>query len=506
MSKKEANILLIGCGLHAQRVYLPAFKNAEKEFDVKISVLVDLEHKREEISPIALRVFPNIEELYIKPFPDGVTHVLPDDLQDQLSNLVLKHHINAVVIATDPLHHMQYTLWAQKMGLHILMDKPISTYENVANSIVQAKQLKKDFTLLIKNYSEELAFIINAQRRFLPQFKIIQKLINGVASNYGVPISSIQSSHSDGQWRLPNEVLEIKYHPLLGWGKVSHSGYHFIDMAGTLIKNSFSAAAKRFDAVSVFSKFIRPQGVLKILSQEDLRKIFGEEYQEYSPMNDEMLTKLYKQKNEAEVDASSIINFSSEGIPVTNMILNLVHNGFSKRSWLLPNKDLYKGNGRLRHEYHNIQQGPLQNIQIHSYQSKDKHDINTEDDFEIGGNNHYDIHIYRNNGIIGGKAFEIITAKDIAIEYNLDRTKVMNELARHAAVKEFLEVVVGKRKGIETRANLLDHYLSVQLMSMIYASAIKKKEITQKVCFPARCVSHHKSKGLKFQHQQKEKR
>ena len=28
MLKKTANILLIGCGLHARRVYLPAFKNA----------------------------------------------------------------------------------------------------------------------------------------------------------------------------------------------------------------------------------------------------------------------------------------------------------------------------------------------------------------------------------------------------------------------------------------------------------------------------------------------
>lgn len=194
MLKKEANILLIGCGLHARRVYLPAFKNAKKEFNIKICAVVDLEHKKEEISPVVLRFFPNIEEVYIKPFPNDVTHILPNDIQQQLSDLVSRHHINGAVIATDPLNHMQYALWAQKMGLHILMDKPISTYENIANSITQANQLKKDFVLLIKNYSKELAFIINAQRRFLPQFEIVQKLINTVALNYGVPISSIQSS------------------------------------------------------------------------------------------------------------------------------------------------------------------------------------------------------------------------------------------------------------------------------------------------------------------------
>lgn len=106
MLKKEANILLIGCGLHARRVYLPAFKNATKEFNIKICAVVDLEHKKEEISPIVLRFFPNIEELYIKPIPNNLTHILPNDIQQRLSDLVSKHHINGAVIATDPLHHM----------------------------------------------------------------------------------------------------------------------------------------------------------------------------------------------------------------------------------------------------------------------------------------------------------------------------------------------------------------------------------------------------------------
>ncbi|PIP61576.1 hypothetical protein COW99_03565 [Candidatus Roizmanbacteria bacterium CG22_combo_CG10-13_8_21_14_all_38_20] len=34
-------------------------------------------------------------------------------------------------------------------------------------------------------------------------------------------------------------------------------------------------------------------------------------------------------------------------------------------------KDLYKGNGRLRHESHFIEQGPFQAISFDSYQSKE---------------------------------------------------------------------------------------------------------------------------------------
>ena len=55
----------------------------------------------------------------------------------------------------------------------------------------------------------------------------------------------------------------------------------------------------------------------------------------------------------------------------------------------------------------------------------------------------------------------------------------MNELARHEAVKEFLEIIIGKRKVNETKGNIDDHSLSVQLMSMIYESGISNSEVIQ---------------------------
>lgn len=192
------------------------------------------------------------------------------------------------------------------------------------------------------------------------------------------------------------------------------------------------------------------------------------------------MIKLYKEKNEAEVDANSIISLSKNGISITNITLNLLHNGFSRRSWLEANmKDLYKGNGRVRHEYHNIEQGCLQNIQVHSYQSKDKHDINNEEEFELGGNNHYDIYVFRNSEIIGGKTVQVLTGREIAEKYSMDKTKVMNELARHEALKQFLEVIIRKRQPLETKSNILEHKMSVQLMSLIYKSGVSNQEIVE---------------------------
>jgi len=47
-------------------------------------------------------------------------------------------------------------------------------------------------------------------------------------------------------------------------------------------------------------------------------------------------------------------------------------------------EDLYKSNGRVKHEYHNIQQGPFQNIQVHSYQKEDKQEESNELDWLLG--------------------------------------------------------------------------------------------------------------------------
>lgn len=477
---ESPNIMLIGCGPHAKRIYLPILKETELEFGTKLKAVVEIEEKKQEVFEIVDNFFKDVEYVYTEKFGNKYKKAIPSCLEMKLNSIVKEKNINGVIIATDPLNHLQYALWAQKQKLHILIDKPISTYENISNSVKQAKELIKDYRILMKNYSTDKAFIVNAQRRFLPQFEIIQNRINEVAKKYGVPVTSMQSTHSDGQWRLPNEVLTLKYHPLLGWGKVSHSGYHFIDMASKIVKDSFISAGKEFDELSVYSKFIRPSGVLMQQTQKDLVKIFGKKYLELDSRTDEELLNLYKLNNEAESDATSVINFTYKKIPLTNITLNLLHNGFSRRSWMLPNmNDLYKGNGRVRHEYHNIQQGCIQNIQVHSYQSKDKHDINTEEDFLIGGNNHYDIHIYRNVGILGGKPLEIITAKDIADQYSLDKESIMNELARHEAVREFLEIIINKRKATKTKSNIIDHSLSVQLMSMIYEAGIKNKEIHQ---------------------------
>jgi hypothetical protein len=86
--------------------------------------------------------------------------------------------------------------------------------------------------------------------------------------------------------------------------------------------------------------------------------------------------KVYEKcKDFGELDLSSVITLKKGNVPIGNININLIHNGYAGRTWINPGIDLYKGNGRIKHESYHIQQGPFQSIQIHAYQVTDQHDL-----------------------------------------------------------------------------------------------------------------------------------
>ena len=124
---------------------------------------------------------------------------------------------------------------------------------------------------------------------------------------------------------------------------------------------------------------------------------------------------------------------------ITTANLNLLHYGVSRRGWF-KSRDYYKSNGRIRHEKININVGPLLNIQITSCQSKEIKDrTNSIDEIYEGGLEHFDIDIYRNVDIIGGKDHEKIRLYDI---YNEDMNSKefigFNEKSREDCINTFI--------------------------------------------------------------------
>ncbi len=474
MGETAIKIVLIGVGPHSQRIYLPAIKNLRQKWGVQLSLIVDLKEKELQIKDYLKTARWDAEQLFIDRFENG----LPNELKSELNNFVKKNGISGVIIATEPLAHKCYADWALEAGLNILMDKPITTRKNVTTDSAQAEGILEDYMQLFKKYKnlqkkKNTIFSINVQRRYHPGFNIVSNKLKEIAVKTNCPITSIQSTHCDGQWRLPTEIVTQDYHPYnAGYGKASHSGYHIFDAIYNFYKSS-KVIGKEADEMEVVSSFLRPNGFLKQLSENDYDKYFGDEYKTVKKYTDKELKKIYE--SYGEIDVSAMVSLLKDGDVVSNLSINLLHNGFARRNWATPGSDLYKGNGRVKHEYHNIEQGPFQNIQIHSYQSSDKHDNNSKEDFELGGNNHFDIYIFRNIGVIGGEQpLEVIKINDIAKYYGMEDDKLIVEQAKTKVVEEFFAFMLGIIEKDKLTSNIDDHLFPVTLMSSIYASHAKR--------------------------------
>ncbi len=466
----NVRIILIGCGPHAKRIYLPALQRLA---NVELSLIIELKEKEQDLLEHGEQL-KNTDFWFI----DAFENTLPEHLFRRLSEYVHKNRIDGVIIATEPMVHVAYSLWALENKLNILLDKPISTYRNVTTSPESANNILMDYLDLMEKYVEvqknkETVFIINSQRRFHDGFEFVKSQLNEVAKKTGCPATFIQAYHCDGQWRLPSEIVTQEYHPYCyGYGKGSHSGYHIFDTVYQLYKSSI-IGDKMADEMEIISSFVQPNGFFKQLNANDYKKIFGEAYSEVAKWSDEELNVLCK--DFGEIDLSSIINLIKDDQTVANLSINLLHNGFAGRTWMHPGTDLYKGNGRIKHESYQIQQGPFQNIQIHAYQGTDKHDINNGVEDHLGGKNHFDVFVFRNPIVSnGGHSPEKYQFSDLAGQFSND-SMIKMESVKFKVVEDFIDFLSGKKTKEQLRSRIDDHLIPVKIMSGIYRSHIHRK-------------------------------
>ncbi len=163
----------------------------------------------------------------------------------------------------------------------------------------------------------------------------------------------------------------------------------------------------------------------------------------------------------------------------------MIHNSFSRRSSLHMNHDLYNGNGRVRHEQYNIEQGPYQNIQIHAYHTDQERLTNGPGDDELGGNEHFDIYIFRNSKVIGGEPLKVIRSRDLAMAGGYNPDKVLIEQAKWEVVRDFIDIILGRRMPKDSYSDIASHALTAKFLSLMYRSAIKGNEVRSRA-MPAR--------------------
>ena len=395
MDSNIQKLILIGVGPHAQRFYLPKIAKLSLRHEVRLVAVIEVECKRDAAARALAENGLEAEVVTVPPFE----HRMPEQARRQLDNVLHRLNPAAIIVATDPLSHRPYVLWGLDHSLSILLDKPITTRRNAVLSQDAARGIEMDFDEVIAAYQtarqkRNIIVSVCAHRRYHPGINYVLDVIREVCRDTQCPVTNIYSYHADGQWRMPSEIVLQDHHSYhSGYGKASHSGHHFIDCLCRFWEAGM-ASGKTADAVQIYASFVKPDGLLRQMTQEDYQKIFGEHYEKECPFSDAELNKRYASFGEVDVNAS--VAFVKEGVVVAQASLNLLHNSFSRRSWLKPAKDLYKGNGRVKHEEHRVQVGPFLSILIHSYQAKDSHAVNVKEDSRLGGNNHFEITIFRN--------------------------------------------------------------------------------------------------------------
>lgn len=106
---------------------------------------------------------------------------------------------------------------------------------------------------------------------------------------------------------------------------------------------------------------------------------------------------------------------------------------------------------------------------------KDQHDKNTREDYDFGGNNHFDIHVFRNIGVLGGDApHRKFTIDEILDDHFSDDPGLVIERIKRGVVKEFLDAINGSIDSAQLISSIEDHEFTTRLMSAVYLSHVRR--------------------------------
>lgn len=447
----KQNVALIGLGPHAKRIYLHYFE----KHNVNFALLVDLKSKKEELKNyLNNRGFTNTKYFEIDDKYKDLEH-LPKSLESNLLSVCKTLEITHIIITTEPKAHNMYIEFSLKHNIEVLTDKPITVGKNMT-SLKSINNIRNQYYKLYKMAVKSSANCnVMCQRQYHRGYEYVKELLKEVVKKYQVPITYIDIYHCDGNWEMPHDLLKENHPYKYGYGKLFHSGYHFIDLLSDFIKiNSLLPNNKKIVKGEAFSKCFTPNDEIGVFNIDDFKRVFkNQEIPDYYYKNNKPNFNKFGEKN-----FYSMIEFKNAyNQLITHVDLNLLHYGFSRRAWI-NSKDYYKENGRIRHERINIQVGTLLNIQIHSYQSKEIKDRkNQKIEEKVGGLEHFDIDIYRNVGIIGGKKFERIKLGSLYSEEEKKDILGYNELSRDDYLTNFFN---GKCK----KGKLIDQALGIEIL------------------------------------------
>ncbi|MFF9785034.1 Gfo/Idh/MocA family oxidoreductase [Streptomyces nigrescens] len=470
----KTNLLVIGVGPHTRLNHLPPLAAGQDAGLVGTVTGVDLPAVAQQRviygPPGRTRQLPVIA---VEPFPAS-RQALPAAVRSVLDTVIVRERIRAVVVATEPSVHLPYAVWALERGLSVLLDKPLTVRADASVDPVAAALIAEDFDTLIDTYQRarlrDPAVVVSVlgQRRWHPAFQRMRDLIAEVAEDTNCPVTSIQSSHGDGQWRLPDELVNLPYHGFdRGYGKAAHSGYHMFDIVPWLLAAG-EQPGKELEEVEVHAHVARPADTLAQLTVADHERLFPGFAERNTSSQDELqqLATAF-----GEVDTFLSMAYRSGGRTLTLGSINLAHHTFSQRGTLEPAlAGLYKGNGRIGQETHIIQQGPFQALHFQCLQTLHDEEPGV-DPAAVGGADHVAVHIFRNDRLRADwHRHTTLNFADLSQSAGSAAALPTQRSSRNRAVAEFLDYLAGRLPRHQLVSDLATHRRPSRLMAGAYLS------------------------------------
>lgn len=463
--------ILVGLGPHARRIHYNILEKHQSKYGIRIQLLIELADQKEKIYKYLQTKKMQPKKIVFLDEKERSENKLSKKVSCLLDQTYSKHKIDGIIISTEPKSHKKYAIWALRKNIDILMDKPIIAPIGSSVNLDSARKIYTDFCDLKKELKKSTSsFIILCQRRYHPGFLFIKNYAKQIAKQYNIPITYMDIYNANGMWNMPNEFLFRENHSYkYGYGKLMHSGYQSVDLYAWLIEVNDSIRNKKTDSITVYATSYRPKDFLSVMGEAF--------YQNYLPSKD--IVNFFKEGKEklvdnfGEIDVYIILQSLFRDNIINTSSLNLLQNSFSRRAWSQLPEDTYKGNGRLRHERLNLQLSHLVNIQMHSYQS---YEVNKKD-VEVtgfGAEGHFDVHVYRNSKLIGGKTLEKIRfGEKMEKKHKSDKTYMgHNERARENLILSFI-------KGTRSESDFMKHDFTNILLAKICECLVleKKKRI-----------------------------
>ncbi len=463
MYKMKKRVALIGLGPHAKRLHYPYLERLlATDNDVSFDLLVDLEASREKIEQFIEKRAIAPRELLFLP-TDG--QIDPQAVDSSVTEALKRLGINRVIIATEPKAHKAYLMECIRLGIPVVTDKPITSPTGLVTSFNAASRVYKDVAQLIEltRVSKGARVLVQSQRRDHRGYRYVFDMIRELTTQFNIPITSIAIQYSDGMWNMPNEYFTRENHPYkYGYGELMHSGYHFVDLLARLLAVNDALSDKAPDELTLFSQISRARDQRSVIRDSDYATLFtqqaAEQYKAFDPV---------AMTGFGEVDSYSQLQLLRDGNVMTTAQLALIQSGISQRAWTELPEDTYMGNGRLRHEHVSVHIGPLANIQVHSYQSQESSE-QPAGAHDIGDINHFDVYVFRNSNLIGGKAFEKIRfgAQDAATDEDAAHHG-HNERARHQVLDELMY-------DLPSGSEIMSHDWTNRLLSEMYKNHVRQ--------------------------------